>query len=141
MAKKTKFDKGAKELAVYMFVKLGGNNPIFAEINASTDYELEIEDLMKNQKLTREQADAKATHKMTPMMKVLRENPTEVKDYLKANKIKLGSYITAYEKDFPKWAMAHRPFLFVIKRGDKKSDYPEQTKDSLPIDDGKVSKA
>ena len=71
--KMTKQDKAMmieqRNMAIYLFLKLGkDNNAIYLEISASTEYELEVQEIMGKQNLPYEKAKTMVTHKPTETM-------------------------------------------------------------------------
>lgn len=119
-------DKEKRRLLIYLYLKLGSNNRIYMEINASTEYQLDVMDLVK-QGVPLEIAKAQAKHRPTPIMEELQADKNAVDYYIERNGICESDYITALDKDYPKWARDHKPPLYIIKRGESKKDYPEDT--------------
>ena len=123
--KKTMIEQ--RNMAIYLYLKLGkSNEAIYLEISASTDYELDLQEIMGTKNVPYEQAKTMVAHKPTETMLELQNNGNAVSEYFKANNVNPHHYLTAYDKDFPKWALKHKPALFVIERGAKKKDYPDE---------------
>ena len=127
----TKQDKAMmieqRNMAIYLFLKLGkDNNAIYLEISASTDYTLDVQEIMEKKNIPYDEAKTMVTHKPTETMLELQGNKNAVEEYFKAHNVNPSDYLTAYDKKFPKWALKHKPALFVVERGAKKKDYPDE---------------